>query len=387
MHGTTRVMPVCLRPSPQWGVVRLEPLCGGKVGVMSKLELALTLDGTNAWFGYEKGVGHMIMSSVITPGGDHIGGNSETVEIVCASGKTLETARMVEKFIGDAKCKRCIKWLESDGFKDTIASALEAAAAQENGPSVADMIMSDPDAVIITLDSALAEEKAESKEKADKGKKTAKKGKGKKTAPVDAGGDDTPVKCGPNSAALDNGDGSGVCRACSWHGPMKVVETDKGETTVMTAHYVGGRAPKSVTLDERKVGSDAPAAPATVDTAHKGADDMISGDAAGMLPGRTSLTRGSDMTGATPRERKNGPVRTTNDTPLGRERTDKSAKIEIAGGQYGYLTPAEVGKLSRTESRRYWRHVKRNRDRAATARKMIKARATDTRTRAERMSG
>ena len=344
---------------------------------MSKLEMALTLDGTPGWFGYEKGVGHMIMSAVITPGGDHIGGNAETVRIMCADGKTLETARMVEKFAGDAKCKRCQKWAESLGYADALQSAQEAAAALENGPTVEDMIMSRLDAVVTTLDSA-ADNTTPDNATPDKGKgeKPGKskdgKGKGAKSVKVDdtAGMDATPVKCIPNAPGLENGDGSGVCRACSWHGPMK----DHEGTMVMTAHWVGGRAPKSEGLTERKVGPDTPLAesPATVDTGNKSADDMIGGNAAGVLPGHTSITRGAPMdadkvTG--PRERKGDkPVRTTMDTPLGRERTDKrSAEIPTVGGRYGFLTQDEYDNLTRTQQRRYRRQVETNRARAARA--------------------
>lgn len=364
---------MCLCDPPKTGVVRLGPITARKVGVMSKLELALTLDGTPGWFGYEKGVGHMIMSGVITLGGDHIGGNAETVEIVCATGKTLETARMVGKFTGDAMCKRCQKWAESLGYADALQSAQDAAAAQENGPSVADMIMSDPDAVVITLDgAATVAELTDGKAKSGKGKgKGSKSAKGKaKSVKVDdtAGADATPVKCIPNAPGHDRGDGSGECRACSWVGPMK----DHDGTMVMTAHWVAGRAPKSEGLSEVKVGSEAPAAPATVDTAHKGADDMIGGAGAGMMPGRTSLTRGKAMdadkvTG--PKERKGDkPVSTTMDAPLGRERIDtRSAVIETVGGRHGFLTQDEYDNLTRTQQRRYRRQVETNKARASRA--------------------
>lgn len=363
---------MCLCDPPKTGVVRLGPITARKVGVMSKLELALTLDGTPGWFGYEKGVGHMIMSGVITPGGDHVGGNAETVKIVCATGKTLETSRMVGKFTGDAMCKRCQKWAESLGYADALQSAQDAAAALENGPTVADMIMSDPDAVVITLDGAATVAELTDNATPDKGKdkKSGKskggKGKGAKSAEKPVG----EVKCIPNAPGLENGDGSGVCRACSWHGPMK----DHDGTMVMTAHWVAGRAPKSEGLTERKVGPDAPLAesPATVDTGNKSADDMIGGNAAGALPGHTSLTRGAPMdadkvTG--PRERKGDkPVRTTMDAPLGRERTDKrSAEIPTVGGRHGFLTQDEYDNLTRTQQRRYRRQVETNKARASRA--------------------
>ena len=382
---------------------------------MSKLGLALTADNTNGWFGYGKGVGHMIMSSVITPGGDHVGGNAETVRIVCAEGKTLETSRMVEKFISDAKCKRCVKWMESTGFTDAVASALEAATRQENGPSVVDMIMSGPDAVLITLDTAIQEAEQEPQESKTaklhrEAVKAAKEKKAFKAAV--AAKEPKPVRC-KDAPAHDNGDGSGVCRACSWHGPLK---EDADGNMIMTAHWSGGRTPKSVTLTERKVGPDAPLSesPATTDKGNRSADDMIggagaAGAVAGMLPGRTSLTRGADMTGAVPRERKinkktgeSMPAPTTLDVKLGREQidaladttkmvvvTESGVKIVSAmvGGERGYLTQEEYALLGATQRRQYWRNVKKAKDQAKAAAQLRQDRKTDDRSRAERMTG
>lgn len=49
--------------------------------------------------------------------------------------------------------------------------------------------------------------------------------------------------------------------------------------------------------------------------------------------------------------------------PIGRPRFDREVTdVPMAGGRYGFLTPAEVGKLSRTQQRAYWRRVKANRD-------------------------
>lgn len=369
---------------------------------MAKLELALTVDETPAWFGYGKGVGHMIMSSVVRPGGDHIGGNADTVPVVCVEGKSLETGRLVEKFTGDARCKRCQKWAESLGCVEAVESARVAAVGAESGPTVADMILADPDAVLITLGSGtimpdadvVAPDawQAQQDRKADKvlaeGKRAAKDKRAAKRAKADA--EPSPVRCvnGRTPAPGTSDGGEGQCPACS----TLVALRQDGKTT---AHWVGNRAPKSVGLSERKVGPEAPLAesPATIDTGNKSADDMLGGNAAGALPGRTSLTRGRPMdadkvTG--PRERREGgkPVSTTMDAPLGGERIDaRSAEIEIAGGRYGYLTPEEVGGLSATQRRRYWRHVSRNNDRAVRARQLVALRQADTRTRAERMAG
>jgi hypothetical protein len=51
--------------------------------------------------------------------------------------------------------------------------------------------------------------------------------------------------------------------------------------------------------------------------------------------------------------------------PTGRPKFDrKITDVPMAGGRYGFMTPAEVGKLSRTGQRAYWRKVKGNREAA-----------------------
>lgn len=116
---------------------------------MTALYIALSLDENPAWYGLGSGVGHMILSPVTNPGGDHIG--SGTLVKAC-DGKPLDADRTVGKFTGDRMCARCVNWSKSDGYRDTVAGALAAYAAELNGPTVADVIMSDPSAVVITLD-------------------------------------------------------------------------------------------------------------------------------------------------------------------------------------------------------------------------------------------
>lgn len=116
---------------------------------MTALYIALSLDENPAWYGLASGVGHMILSPVTNPGGDHIG--SGTLVKAC-DGKPLDADRTVGKFTGDRMCARCVKWSESDGYRDTLAGALDAYRAEMDGPTVADVIMSDPGAVVITLD-------------------------------------------------------------------------------------------------------------------------------------------------------------------------------------------------------------------------------------------
>lgn len=97
---------------------------------MGNLTLALTLDGTAAWYGLGKGVGHMVMSPVENMGGDHIG--SGTMVKGC-DGKPLDADRAEQKYEGDKRCARCAKWEASDGFRDAHLSAVESAHAMESG--------------------------------------------------------------------------------------------------------------------------------------------------------------------------------------------------------------------------------------------------------------
>lgn len=104
--------------------------------------VALTLDGTPSWFGYEKGVGHVVMSAVITQGGDHIGGNT-TLAPVCPGSKPLDCHRAangtVEKFQGDRKCKKCEAWLAGEAGQAAIESASVASFEDENADMIAEL--------------------------------------------------------------------------------------------------------------------------------------------------------------------------------------------------------------------------------------------------------
>lgn len=108
----------------------------------SKKFVALTLDGGPSWFGYDKGAGHVVLSTVVNQGGDHIGGNP-LMQPVCPGSKPLDAARqtnrVVEKFTGDAKCKRCEAWLITDAGKAAVESAQGAAYADENAAEIAEL--------------------------------------------------------------------------------------------------------------------------------------------------------------------------------------------------------------------------------------------------------
>lgn len=109
--------------------------------------LALTLDETTARYGLPNGVGHDVMTPVVTLDGDHIG--SGTMTLVC-TGKPLDAGRAERKFLGDKMCTRCDKWEATDGFRDAHAHAMAMLEDAESGESVADMIASAPGAVIVT---------------------------------------------------------------------------------------------------------------------------------------------------------------------------------------------------------------------------------------------
>lgn len=236
------------------------------------------------------------------------------------------------------------------------------------------------------------------------------------------------VRCEPDAKGEELPDGSGVCAVCSWHGPMKLHtispavkgkgnrtwckgagkapqgaeyacpdcgRTDVKESRVgglcrhktpavgaqeavtemrMVSHYRGGRAPQQLTMSEDHTDVALGARPATVDSGDKRADDTLGGAVAGMPKGCTSLTRGTDTTGAAPRDRAEGakPVPTTNDAPLGGNRLDASARkghkivatpggakvvSDMQGGSRGWLTRTEYQELTKTEQRTYRRKV------------------------------
>lgn len=420
--------------------------------------VALTADRTVRKFGYADGVGHAFL---VPSGfqGDPLAWLSEEGDAPTTCSRTADGARLVEKELGDKMCARCCRVVT-----DEMVSAAYADMTREpgEGESVADMIMSDPSAVLITLDSALAEAEEPSVEEkvsaivaeifapelgtdgkpwepgddparrvprgaADAGQKISRQSDWKPVKEVAEA-----VQCEPNAPYQDRGDGTGTCRSCGWVGP--VVETavepsvkservwctggkvgtdgctacgrsdlkinaktglfNKHKTpavvqeavleTSMAAHWKHGKAPATVVTDlenelKRKP-KRAPLAesPATVDSGAMSADDKHGGAQAGMYRGRTSLTRGSDMTGAVPAERKTGkdgksrPVPTTNDSKLGRHRTDVSARTDkrveatgngvkvvsnMQGGPRGFLTVDEYAELSKNEKRTYRKKV------------------------------
>lgn len=113
---------------------------------MGNTFVALNIDGDARFYGLgARGVGHV----VLIPSGMHSDPLAcESVEKAC-DGKSLDSARLVEKFTGDKRCARCVKWLESDGGKNDLEAARQDKWDDENGPGLASIM---GEFTLITLD-------------------------------------------------------------------------------------------------------------------------------------------------------------------------------------------------------------------------------------------
>lgn len=113
---------------------------------MGNTFVALNIDGDARFYGLgARGVGHV----VLIPSGMHSDPLAcESVEKAC-DGKPLDSARLAEKFTGDKRCARCVKWLESDGGKNDLEAARQDKWADENGPGLASIM---GEFTLITLD-------------------------------------------------------------------------------------------------------------------------------------------------------------------------------------------------------------------------------------------
>lgn len=113
---------------------------------MGNTFVALNIDGDARFYGLgARGVGHV----VLIPSGMHSDPLAcESVEKVC-DGKPLDSARLAEKFTGDKRCARCVKWLESDGGKNDLEAARQDKWDDENGPGLASIM---GEFTLITLD-------------------------------------------------------------------------------------------------------------------------------------------------------------------------------------------------------------------------------------------
>lgn len=112
-----------------------------------KTFVALNGEGTARFYGLgTTGVGH----AILIPSGTHNDPlSSGDVESAC-TGKALDSGRLSERFQGDAMCKRCVKWLATDGGQNDVEAAREDKWREENeGPSLAEVM---GDHTLITLD-------------------------------------------------------------------------------------------------------------------------------------------------------------------------------------------------------------------------------------------
>lgn len=370
---------------------------------------------------------------------------------------------------GGTQCKRCSKIYSSllDERSEHVAAVVakvESEATEGPAGVMADETKPAP-AAALSLPPGEARDKAVAKLWADMGEAKPAKDAGQATSRQSPWKSvkEAPevVRCEPDAKGEELPDGSGVCSLCSWHGPMKLHKispavkgkgkrtwckgagkapqgaeyacpdcgrTDVKESRVgglcrhktpavgaqeavtemrMTSHYRGGRAPQQLTMPEDHTDTALAARPATVDSGDKRADDTLGGAVAGMYKGRTSLTRGTDMTGAAPRDRAEGakPVPTTNDAPLGGNRLDVSARkgrkivatpggakvvSDMQGGPRGWLTRTEYQELTKTEQRTYRRKVAkcyRDAERAAQLRAHLDKQAAIRRQMADKAAG
>lgn len=96
--------------------------------------IGMSLDHDARWYGLERGAGHVLIvaegqiTDPLSTGG--------MIETGCG-GKGLDASRAVEKFTGDKRCARCVKWLASTGGQNDLEAARAILAERENGPGLA----------------------------------------------------------------------------------------------------------------------------------------------------------------------------------------------------------------------------------------------------------
>lgn len=115
---------------------------------MGEVVIAVTGEGVARWYGLgEKGVGHVVMTGQDCHGDPLV--FAATLYKGCA-GKELDAARLVEKFDGDAKCKRCAAWLDSaTGVSELDAARLSYWKWENGSDALADAMGAH---TLITLD-------------------------------------------------------------------------------------------------------------------------------------------------------------------------------------------------------------------------------------------
>jgi hypothetical protein len=348
-----------------------------------ELFIALNVDDDARWFGYEKGVGHLLM---ISDGFFNDPLSGATGATLCD--KSLDVSRLKDKFQGDAVCKKCAKLLT----EELTDRARAAKAAMDDFCAPVDMEPG-PGGIpvaVVTVDDA------------DNGAKGESNGKGG-SAPVADGPtfvvvdgkcarevtkDDGTVelkpihgraKVGPvdGSESVDeNGASVGVCPQCH------------RETKLTGSGFIGTHYPsklgKSPAMGERAVtdivANDAEKRRASeIDAEREAATEegrefvAPVAENAGKSSGDqgTEATRGAAMVagGDMPPVQPNSGHASTWDGGIGSARPDRGVIDEPKhGGRYGYFTKSEYSALSRTAQRAYWRNVKKFEKQARDAR-------------------
>lgn len=320
--------------------------------------LAVSGDRLPRYFGYEGAAGHALM---IPTGfqGDPLAADND-IRRVC--GGTTDVRRLNEKFSGDKKCKRCESKITDKMIDDAEYDRNREEYEEAARILVADV--ADPDAGRLTLDDAITAADGMRFDTIRPGveiKWTALKSdprplKVEKCAVK--GTDKVEPKPGTDTDGIN-----GTCPVCQTFAKL----TGKG---FIGAHKINNEpTPANPEMGQKSV-------PAVETGARQG----DTSDAAKRREGEayTVTGRGKNKT-VTP----NVPTTTAGQAPIGQRdhgaldgpgmlprgtyangmRPDpKIVKEEMAGGRFGTLTKTEVGKLSRSQQRSYWRKVAKRRN-------------------------
>jgi hypothetical protein len=357
----------------------------------TKMYLAVSLDRLPRHYGYKEAAGHALM---IPQGfqGDPLAADND-IRRVC--GGTVDVRRLEEKFQGDKLCKRCVAKITDDMISDAEydlnraeyeSAARELVADADNTQTVADMIRSDPDAVVITVDDALNVVTIDAAELTDNSKcltlddalaaadamrfDTVTPGceikwpKPRKTDSKSVKVQKCAVK-GTDKVAPKPGtdaDGqNGVCPVCQTFAKL----TGKG---FIAAHNVNGETtPVSPEMGQKSV--------KIVDTGAQAGDPSDAskrrqreayvktgrGKNKTVTPVVPTTTAGQAPVGQRDHGMMDGPALLPRGTYSNGVRPDSKVTRIPKVGKNGWLTQEEYAKLSRSQQRTYWRKLaKRN---------------------------
>lgn len=319
--------------------------------------LAMSVDLTIRKYGYPGAAGHSLM---IPEGfqGDPLAAGTK-IRRVC--GGTVDVKRMEEKYSGaDKLCATCIK-RTTDAMID---AGIQAQAAAQSGEMISD---NTPDAARLTLDAAITAADSMRYDTVRPGIEI------KWPMPKNGKAAQMPVKVqkcavkGVDKVAPKPGtdaDGvNGTCPVCQTVAKL----TGKG---FIGAHVVNGEsAPASPEMGQKTVKAVDTGAPQgdPSDAAKRREREAYTvtgkGEHKTITPNVPTTTAGQSPVGMRDHGMMDGPAMLPRGTYANGSRPDpKVVKEEIAGGKFGTLTKAEVGKLSRSQQRSYWRKVAKRRN-------------------------